>query len=135
MAPEPPVVDGRSLAVRGASAVLASVAVNVALLWIVLESDAVASFMALQYSPVVLLSAVGAAGATVAYGIVARRRPDPDRTFVRIAGVVLLLSFVPDLGILVFDDAATPGIVAVLAAMHVVVAIVSVVALTDLEAL
>ena len=69
-------------------------------------------------------------GATVTYWLLVRRASNPDRTFVRVASVVLVVSFVPDVGLLSGDPAATvPGVV-VLMAMHVVVAAVSVTVLT-----
>lgn len=81
---------------------------------------------ALTLPSVVVLSVAGAVGATVVYALLDRYVARPNRTFRRVAAVVLVLSFVPDLWLLAADPAATvPGIV-VLVVMHVVVAAASV---------
>jgi len=118
---EPP-----SLAVRGGLAVALAVLVNVGLVLGTGALDIGPEFRALTIPPVALLSALGASGATVVYWLLGRQVADPDRTFVRVATAVLLLSFVPDLGLLVTDPAATSLAVVVLMGMHVVVAAVSV---------
>jgi hypothetical protein len=110
------------LAGRAAIAVVASVAVNVG---IVLAADAAGvgdDFRALTIPPVATLSAAGVVGAAVVYRLLARRVEDPDRTFRRVAVAALAVSFLPDLGLLVGDPAATPVGVALLMVMHVVVA-------------
>lgn len=123
-------VGARTLAVNGAVAVVGSALANAALLAVVLASNLVAPFMALSYPPVVFLSAVGAVGATVVYGLLARRGGNYDRTFRRVAVAVLLLSFIPDIGILVGDPSATLHAVLVLMVMHVVVAAICIAVLT-----
>ena len=125
-------IDVQTLAIRGSVAAVLSALANAALLWAVLETDLVEPFMALSYPPVLFLTVAGAVGATVVYGLLTRRVSDPGRTFQRIAAVVLVVSLVPDLTILVFDEAATLGAVVVLMVMHVVVAAVSVASLTRL---
>jgi hypothetical protein len=116
----------RSLPARGALAVGVAVLANVA---VVVAADAVGlapGFDPLSPPSVVFLSAVGAVGATVVYAGLRRYVDRPDRTFVRVAAVVLLASFLPDIGLLSADPAATvPGVV-LLMFMHVVVAAVSV---------
>lgn len=129
--PEGRAVSNRALVQRGVVAVVLSVVVNWLVLWGVLASDLVDPFDALALPPVTLLTALGAVGATVAYGVVVRRATRPDRTFVRLAAIVLLLSFVPDLALLRFDPAATVPAVVVLMILHVTVAVISVIALTD----
>ncbi len=115
-----------SLPVRGGIAVVLSVLANVVL---VLGVDALGiapEFGALTIAPVAFLSALGAGGAAIVYWLLRRYVSNPERTFVRVAAGVLLLSFVPDVALLAIDPAATPLAVAVLMAMHVVVAAVSV---------
>lgn len=80
----------------------------------------------MRIQPVAFLSAVGVAGATAVYWALSRYLTDSDRTFVRVAAVVLLISFVPDIALLAVDPAATPLAVIVLMVMHVVVAVASV---------
>jgi len=118
-----------SVPVRGALAVVASVLVNAALVWALDAAGVAPDFRALTYPPVVFLSALGAVGATVVYVLLARYVDEFDRTFVRVVAAVLVLSFLPDLGLLAADPAATvPGVLALIV-MHVVVAVASVVAL------
>jgi hypothetical protein len=118
-----------SVPVRGALAIVASVLVNAALVWALDAAGIAPDFRALTYPPVVFLSALGAVGATVVYVILGRYVDDVDGTFIRVAAAVLVLSFLPDLGLLAADPAATvPGVLALML-MHVVVAAASVVAL------
>ena len=111
---------------RGVLAVVFAVLANVIL---VLGVDALGiapDFGALTIPPVAFLSALGAGGAAVVYWLLRRYASTADRTFVRVAAGVLLLSFIPDLALLAIDPAATPLAVVVLMAMHAVVAAVSV---------
>ncbi len=65
------------------------------------------------------------------YGLLTRRSATPDRTFVRVAAVVLVLSFAPNIGLALFDDAVTTSEAVGLMALHVPPAIVAVLALPD----
>ena len=120
-----------TLARRGALAVVASLALNWVVLWLALTAPFVESFDALSVPPVTLLSAAGAVGATLVYAVLSRRAERPDLTFVRLASVVLILSFGPDLALLGVDPDATVGGVVALMVMHVTVAASCVWALTD----
>lgn len=123
----------RRLPVAGLLAVGASVVVN-GLLFLV--ADAVGAFPAgvldpgsgqpFALSTVAVPSAVGAAGATIVYAVFRRFVSDADRWFRRVAGVVLLASFLTPFSI---PDAPTNTVVTLLL-MHVVVAVVSVRLLT-----
>lgn len=127
--------DRLTLTLRGGGAALVAVVVNAALVAVSGVLGVAPGFMALSYPPVAFLSAAGAVGATVVYALVARRRDDPDPLFVRVAGAVLVVSFVPDVALLFADEAATvPGVV-VLMVMHVVVAVASIRLLTQPGAL
>jgi hypothetical protein len=123
--------DGLTLALRGGAAAFVAVVVNAALVAVSQALNIAPEFMALSYPPVAFLSAAGAIGATVVYWFIAGRRDDPDPLFVRVAGVALVLSFVPDIGLLFADEAATVFGVVVLMLMHVVVAAASVRLLTQ----
>jgi len=115
-----------SVPVRGGLAIVLAVLANVVF---VLGVDALGiapRFRALTIPPVAFLSTLGAGGATVVYWLLGRHVGDADRTFLRVAVGVLLLSFVPDVALLAFDPAATLLAVVALMAMHVVVAAVSV---------
>lgn len=122
--------DLGAIAARGVVAAVAAAAANAVVLTAVTATDAVRVFDPLTYPPVVAFSALGAVGAAVVYAVLVRRVADPDRTFLRVAAVVLVASFVPDVALLFVDPAATVPAVVVLMAMHVVVAWVSVATLT-----
>ena len=120
---------GPSLPIRGVVAVVASVLVNAVIVVAVDAAGIAPGFQPLTIPPVAFLSAVGAVGAAGVYWLLRRRVTDPDRTFTRVAAAVLLLSFLPDVGLLFADPAATVAGVVVLMVMHVVVAAASVGAL------
>lgn len=122
---------GRELVGRGGVVLTISVLVNWLVLVAVLETAIVGNYGHLQIAPVTWWTTVGAVGSVVAYGVIDARSDTPDRTFAVVATVVLLLSFVPDLALLVHDSAATVGATGVLMVMHVTVAATSVAILTD----
>jgi hypothetical protein len=119
--------------VAGLLAIGLSVVVNGV---VFLVADALGAFPAAVLDPssgqsfslgtVALPSAVGAAGATLAYAAFRRFVPDADRWFRRVAVVVLFASFVTPFSI---PDAPMATVVTLLL-MHVVVAVVSVGSLT-----
>jgi uncharacterized membrane protein len=107
---------------RGALAAVLGVAANVVLVALANAAGVDPDLRALTFPPVVFFSAVGALGATVVYAVLVRRVDEPARRFRQIAIGVLVVSFVPDIGLLVADETATPTGVAVLILMHVTVA-------------
>ena len=114
--------DTSTIATRGGLAAAVAVLANAAVVLVAQSLGVAPGFRALTLPPVIFLSALGAVGATAVYWGLARRTADPDRTFVRIATAVLVLSFVPDFALLGADPSATvPGVV-LLMLMHVVVA-------------
>lgn len=124
-------IEVRELAKRGAAAIALSVVGNLLLLWIVLAGDFVEPYESLSVTDVSLFTALGALGATLVYGALTRFSDTPDRTFTIVAAVVLVLSFLPDVALLEFDDEATVPAVIVLMIMHVVAASICVAVLTD----
>lgn len=124
-------IGARALLSRGALAIAISLVANLALLGAVETADLVAPFGALSVLPVSLLTVLTASAATAVYGIVRRVSTAPDRIFTMIAAVVLALSLLPDLLLIVYDPGATVSAVLVLMVMHVIVATVCVVVLTD----
>lgn len=127
---DPGSLENGSLVRRGVLAVVLVVVANAVVTLAATAVGVAPGFRPLSLPSVLLLSTLGVVGATVAYWLLVRRAANPDRTFVRLAAVVLVLSFLPDVGLLVGDPAATvPGVV-VLMAMHVVAAVVSVAVLT-----
>lgn len=123
-------VETKELVKRGGIAVVLSVVANLVLLQLVLVPELVQQFEPLNIAPVALFSGLGAVGATVAYAVVDRLSETPDRMFTRVAVIVLLLSFVPDIFLLQAEPTATVPAVIVLMVMHVVVAVASVASLT-----
>jgi hypothetical protein len=126
-------VGGRTLYVRGALAVVVSVLANVILLTAVLRSEAVAPMEPLNYPPVILFTGLGSLAGVLVFAALRARVDRPAPLFRRIALGALVLSLVPDLGLLAVDPAATvPGVV-VLMAMHVVAAAVTVEAVVGIR--
>lgn len=118
----------------GAGALAAACVVNVLILFISLAvTDFPSEFVGgpfgpLAVGPVGINSALAAVGATLVYGVLARYAARPNRTFVVVAGVALLLSFAM---FLAPDIAGAPlDVFVVLAVMHVATAIVIVGILT-----
>ncbi|RKD94633.1 DUF6069 family protein [Halopiger aswanensis] len=112
----------RSFPIRAAIATVLSVVVNVGIVAAAGAFDVAPGFQALTVPPVAFLSAVGAIGAVLVYLLLRRVSSSPDRTFRRVAVAVLVLSFLPDIGLLFADETATPLGVGLLMAMHVTVA-------------
>jgi hypothetical protein len=123
--------DARTLATQGAGALAIALAVNLALGWVGLSQDLVESTEYFQYPSIVVWTLLGMGGATVVYGVLTRRSATPDRTFVRVAAVVLVLSFVPDVGLALTADSVTTSEAIGLMALHVPPAIVAVLALPE----
>lgn len=108
--------------IRGAIAAALAVTVNVAIVVLAGSVGVAPGFRALTVPPVAFLSAAGTAGAAVTYPVIRRRSVRPERTFRRVVVAVLLVSFLPDLGLLVADETATPLGIGLLMLMHVTVA-------------
>lgn len=124
--------DGVTVAIRGAQAIVIAAIANTFLLSAVLLAGVVDPFEPLEYTSVIVLTALGVLGATLVYWLLVQWKPNPDQYFVWIAVVVLLVSFIPVIGLLLRDPAATIRGVAVLIAMHSVAAAVSIGLLTEL---
>lgn len=129
VAPEGPTT--RTVVIRGVAAIFLALLVNVTLLTIVLQGGVVPRFRPLDYTSVVTLTTLGVLGATVVYWLLVQWKPEPDRLFAWIAGILLVVSFLPDIGLLYIDPQATVPGVLVLMGMHVIAAIVAVGMLTD----
>ena len=126
---DPPSVSGIEIGKRGGIALVASVMVNLAVLWAVITLGVTASTTAFDYPSTVVLTTVGVVGATAVYWLLARRSAAPDVTFVRIAVVVLLLSFLPNVGLYVSGE-ATVGEAVTLMGLHVPPAVACILSLT-----
>lgn len=106
--------------------ILASVVNALVLLTALGAFDVPAEYDPLGWGPVLVSSIVGALGATIVYGLLARVSNRPNRAFTIIAAVVLIVSFVP----LVSPPAELAGapisVLVTLGGMHVTTAAVAV---------
>jgi hypothetical protein len=117
----------RTTAGPGALAVVASLATNLLIVWVVRTTLVVEPVPELSYVPVSRLTVAGAIGASLVYAVLEWRLTRPVRAFAIVTLVVLLLSFIPNLVALPGTPAGTVGI---LAFMHVTVAAICYAALT-----
>ncbi len=119
----------------GPFAILGSIGANVAaraILGMLLPIPP--EFHPLHYSQIIALTGGGVLGAVLTFAVIGRISRRPVQLFRLVAGVALLLSFVPDFGLLISQ--VVPGTnvltVSLLMLLHVVPAIVSVGILTTL---
>jgi hypothetical protein len=90
-------------------------------------------FIQLQIGPPIIFSVVGVLGAVIVFALIARFSRRPIRLFRIVALIVLLISFLPDIGLLATGaPGATPLSVGVLMLMHVLAWAISVGMLTRL---
>lgn len=123
-------VGGRTLARRSLVAFVGAVVVNLVVTVVAGVAGIAPDLDPLSVGPVALFTAVGVVGAVGAYAALTRFVDDPDRTFTLVAGVVLVLSFVPDVVVAPALPGATTAGVAVLALLHVTTAVLCVLVLT-----
>ena len=85
--------------------------------------DIPADFMQLRSPAFIFLTVVLLLGAIVTFAVIGRLSRRPMRTFQIVAAIVLVLSFLPDIGLLVSGapGATLPGVL-VLMLMHVIAA-------------
>lgn len=124
-------ISVQTLAARGVVTFIIAVIVNLTLGWVALTQGLVASTEFFQYPPIVVWTLLGTVGATGVYGVLTRRSTTPDRTFVLLAIGALILSFLPNIGLLLAVEGVTTSEVIGLMALHVPPAIVAVLALPD----
>jgi hypothetical protein len=89
---------------------------------------------ALTVMPPVIFTIVGVLGAVIVYAVIGRFSRQPVRLFRRVALVTLVVSFIPDILMLItgFNPGTTAANVAVLILMHVVAWAITVGMLTRL---
>lgn len=124
-------LDIQTLAFRGLGALVIAIVVNFSLAWVMLSQNLVESTEFLQYPGIAFWTVLGMSGATVVYGVLTRRSATPDRTFVRIAAIVLLLSFIPDIGLAIVVEGVTTSEAIGLMILHVPPAMIAVMALPE----
>lgn len=86
--------------------------------------DVPAGYQPLGWGPVVTTTVVGVVGATAVYGLLMRVAKRPNRTFLGVAAVVLVLSFGPLVAPPAFLADAPPSVLGTLAVMHVTTAVI-----------
>lgn len=126
-------IDWRRLAAAGVVAAVLSVAANALVRAVALMLfDISPELRPFTWPQLSMFTMIGVAGATLVYALVVRRARRPTTTFRKIAIVVLLLSLLPDVGLLVSQ--AIPGMTTpafwALVIMHVVTAAITVATLT-----
>ncbi len=109
----------------GALVIAASVVVNLLVTYIVL---AIFPKEIITADHIILLTVIGALGAVLVFGLVARRAKRPIALYYKIAGVTLLVSFIPDL--LLFTSGFTTVVVGAYMLMHITTAAICVFGLT-----
>lgn len=118
------------------TALIGSVVLNLVLLFVLrpLVIDLAMPLHALAVMPVAMLTTIGVVGAVVVYAVMRALMTNPNKVFIMLSGIVLVLSFIPD--VLIIGKTTGPfagGTLAsalVLMLMHVAAALVSVYALT-----
>jgi hypothetical protein len=123
-------VDTGLLAKRGSLGIVFALVVNLVVLTTVLLLDLLPEYEALAYGPVVTFTILGVVGGGVVYAVLDRVSENPKRLFTRMAVGVMLLSFLPNIGLYRSEAAVTLGIAVTLMGMHVPPAIASIGAFT-----
>ena len=122
--------DARVIAGTLLAAIAASSVVNAAIALLGRAAGANDDFGPLQASGSVFFTAVGVLVGAAGWAIVRNRSRDPRVLLARLVPIVVVVSFIPDLALLVSDyqpRANTAGVVALLA-MHVAVTLIAVMA-------
>ncbi len=118
----------------GPLVVVGSVAANLAISEVARSALGVASFPPLMPEPLIFFTVIGVSGAIIVFAVIGRFSARPIRLFRTCGVIALLVSFVPDIALLVSQ--AVPGTslrsVAVLMLLHVVAAAITLVLLTTL---
>jgi Family of unknown function (DUF6069) len=94
------------------------------------------AFLPLTMAPPIAFTVIGVLGAVIVFGLIGRFAKNPVALFQRVALIVLIVSFIPDIMMLVtgFNPGTTLANVVVLMIMHVVAWAITVQMLTRLTA-
>ncbi|MFA9416201.1 DUF6069 family protein [Natrinema sp. HArc-T2] len=118
----------------GAGALAVSLIINWVIVFVANAGGIAPALEALNYGPVTFFTTLGVIGATVTYGVLARLSSSPDRLFLIVAAVVLVLSLVPDFTVIPNQPGGSLFAGAILGLMHVTTAVICVGVLTDRSA-
>lgn len=127
--------ERRGVLQAGAIALVLSVAVNVALATVARMAEIGEGLMAMTYPSVLLLTAVAVVGAVAVYLALRWVTSSPDRIFLAVAAVVLVVSVVPDFTYVPAQPGGSVTAGAVLALMHVATAAIVVWQIVDVDRL
>ena len=118
----------------GGIALVASLGINWVIVFVATAGGIAPQLEALNYGPVTFFTTLGVVGATVTYGLFARFSASPDRLFLIVAAIVLVLSLVPDFTVIPTQPGGSLFAGAILGLMHVTTAVVCVGVLIDRSA-
>ena len=118
----------------GVVALAVSLGINLLIVFVANAGGIAPQLEALNYGPVTFFTTLGVIGATVTYGLLARFSASPDRLFLIVAAIVLVLSLVPDFTVIPSQPGGSLFAGAILGLMHVTTAVVCVGVLTDRSA-
>lgn len=97
-------VDAVTTAKRGVVALVLGLLVNFAIVQSVFTFDLTGTTEDIEFWSTTILTTIGVIGATAVHALIARRSSEPNRLFVRVAVVALLLSFLPNIGLILSPD-------------------------------
>jgi glucan phosphoethanolaminetransferase (alkaline phosphatase superfamily) len=103
---------------------------NFAIVQSVFTFDLTGSTEYIEFRSTTMLTTVGVVAATAVYGVIAWRSARPNWLFVRVAIVAFVLSFLPNIGLLLDPNGPATDEVLVLMSMHVPPAVTCVASLT-----
>lgn len=125
----PKEVDSSRIWLGGLITIVLAVVGNLLLVWLAKMVVAVdPAFQPLQLMRVAIFTVVGVLGGVIVYAVLAAKAKHPIRTYQRIAWGVLILSFLPDIG-LYFSDfmpGTTVTAVVILMLAHVVAGLIAI---------
>ena len=122
------------LARAGVVALAISLGINLLIVFVANAGGIAPALEALNYGPVTFFTTLGVIGATITYGVLARFSSSPDRLFLIVAAIVLVLSLVPDFTVIPNQPGGSLFAGAILGLMHVTTAVICVGVLTDRSA-
>ena len=122
------------LARAGVVALAISLGINLLIVFVANAGGIAPALEALNYGPVTFFTTLGVIGATITYGVLARFSASPDRLFIIVAAIVLVLSLVPDFTVIPNQPGGSLFAGAILGLMHVTTAVICVGVLTDRSA-
>lgn len=120
----------KDLTLAGAGALVLSLVINWLIVFGANTVGIAPELDALTYGPVTLFTTLGVVGATITYGALTRIATNPDRLFVVVAAIVLVLSLIPDFTVIPDQPGGSLVAGAILGVMHVTTAVICVGVLT-----